>query len=312
LILGKIIGVFALVFVGFGANKIGWLPLDSGKYISKIVINIAAPCVVVSAMCEQSPDASTPRTFLLISGLGIAQYVIVALLAILICKLMKIPEADKGIYKNFIIFTNNGFMGFPITLVLFGTAGMFYMVVLNCLFNVALFTLGIFNLRSKREPGHSRMDSVKQSLKEILNPLTVSFVVGFLILFLHIPVHVEVKAILDAIGSMMTPLSMMVVGLQLAESRPREIIGNYKLVIMSALRLVVIPGFFFLLLLPFGFDRLLSGTLLLNVLLPCAAMVVVLAEEYGRNAKLAAEGVFLSTLLSMITLPIASILFTML
>jgi predicted permease len=122
--------------------------------------------------------------------------------------------------------------------------------------------------------------------------------------------------VLDAVGSMMAPLAMMVIGLQLTSSKPRAVMTNHKLIIMCAIRLLVIPGLLFFMLLPFYHYRLITGIeigiVTLSAMLPCATVSAVLAEEYGRNARLAAEGIFLSTLFSMLTIPVGGIFLSML
>jgi predicted permease len=125
-----------------------------------------------------------------------------------------------------------------------------------------------------------------------------------------------VTDVLDSVGTMMAPLSMMVIGLQLTESKLGKVMLNRRFIAVALIRLAGLGGICFLALLPFYLNGLLSpllvGVLTLNVLLPCATVPVMFAEEYGGNVKTAAEGTFLSTLFSIITIPIASVLLGML
>jgi predicted permease len=309
LVLGRIIGIFAIVFLGFGANKIGWIPLDASKYISKIVINIAAPCVVISTISEQVFTLGSLKTLGIICLLYFGQYIFQFIISIISVRLLKVPKRERGVFSNLYLFTNNGFMGFPVTYAIFGAPGMFYMVIINILMPFFMYTHGVFNLM--KDVSHASMahghEKVHLHPKEILTPPVIASLIGLVIYFFHIPIHAQIRDLLDVIGAMMTPLSMIVIGLQLTESSPRRVMLNYKLIAMMLTRLLIMPVCFIGVALLFGFDPLLFGVLTLNIMLPSAALPVSLAEEYGADATLAAEGTFLTTLFSMATIPVAGI-----
>jgi predicted permease len=339
------------MFIGFGANKIGWIPAEAGRYLSRIVLNIAAPCVVVSVMSSQKLAEGGLQSILLLLGIGAVQYIAVMALSFPLARLMRPPVEDRGIYRNFFTFTNNGFMGLPVTLAIFGHMGMFYMVILNCLFNIFIFTLGVWNVKrgvsykngvgagagagagagsgdvadagagsrgggAGGRGGGAGAASLVGMLKEVINPVIISLFIGFFLLLMQIQLPQPVTDVLDSVGAMMAPLSMMVIGLQLTESRIGEVIRNGRLIAMSLIRVVGLGAVCFAALAPFyqaGYiPSILVGILTLNLLLPCAAVPVMFADEYGGNTKIAAEGTFLSTLFSIITIPIAGVLLSML
>jgi predicted permease len=131
---------------------------------------------------------------------------------------------------------------------------------------------------------------------------------------IHLPQ--TVTEVLDSIGSMMAPLSMIVIGVQLTESKISDVIRNGRLIAMSMIRLAGLGALCFAALIPLYLNGVISPMLTsiitLNVLFPCAAVPVMFAEEYGGNVKTAAEGTFLSTLFSIVTIPIAGVLLSML
>jgi predicted permease len=314
MVIGRILGIFCIIFIGFGANKIGWLPVDAGRYLARIVINIAAPCVVVSAMSAQDLTGDGLRTLLLLLGIGAVQYAVVIALSFPIARLLRPPREDRGIYRNFFVFSNNGFMGFPTSLAIFGQLGMFYMVILNCLISIFIFTFGIWNVRVS--VAQRKAHSAKTMLKDVINPAIIALFIGFFLLLMQIKIPETVNSVLESIGTMMAPLSMMVIGIQLTESKIRKVIMNRRLIAMALIRLIGLGGICFLALLPLYLNGIISpvltGVLTLNVLLPCATVPVMFVQEYGGNVKTAAEGTFLSTLFSMITIPISGVLLSML
>lgn len=313
-VLGKVVGVFIMVLIGYGANKIGWLPVDCSKYLSKIVINIAAPSVVIYSMSQQQLNNETLSVMLILFGLTFILYMFSWLFSFLILKILKIQGDQRGVYKNFLIFTNNAFMGFPVAYALFGSTGMFYMVLANVVFPLLIYTLGVHNLQSHnnettaKEGG--RLEVIKERVKSMINAPIISTFIGLAVFLLQIPIPVVIGDVLDAVGATMAPLCMIVIGLQLTESKPSQVMTNHKLIIVCFLRLLVIPGIMFLVMLPFGIDPLVICIITLIAMLPCSAVCVALAEEYDNNPKLAAEGTFLTTLFSVITIPIIGVLLT--
>jgi predicted permease len=333
MVIGKILGIFCIILISIGANKLGWIPVEAGRYLARIVLNIAAPCVVVSALCSQELTERSFHSVLLLLGVGAAQYAIVFALSFPLTRLLRPPKEDRGIYRNFLAFSNNGFMGFPVTLAVFGSLGMFYMVVLNCLLNVFMFTAGIWNVKryvkNTGEEGDGaegsgltardravRPGAVRGMLKDLINPVNIALCIGFFLFFMQIRLPDAATYTLDLLGAMMAPLSMVVIGLQLTESKLSEVIMNRRLIAMTLMRLIGLGGLGFVLLAPLYFNGLISsilvGILTLNLLFPCAAVPVMFAEEYGGNAKIAAEGTFLSTLFSIVTIPIFGALLSML
>ena len=311
MIFAKVVSVFFLVLLGFFCNRIGWLPIETSKYISKIVVNVAAPCVILGSFSQQNIGGEDTRIVLLLFGVGIIQYFFAFLISIPTATLLSKEKEDRGIYRNFFVMTNNAFMGFPITIAIFGQQGLFYMVIMNGLLTISLFSLGIYNTKLYRGGKSEKKDGALAVIKRTINPPNVAVVVGLVVMFLQINLGEVIQGTLATIGGMMSPLAMMIVGVQLSQSKPRELFLNKRLIIMSALRLVVIPVIFLMFMLPFYFNGIFTGlfvgVLTLNLLLPPATLIVVFAEEYNSNTKLSAEGVFLATLLSMITLPIASV-----
>ncbi|MDR0519816.1 MAG: AEC family transporter [Clostridiales Family XIII bacterium] len=321
MVIGRILGIFCIIFIGFGANKIGWLPAEAARYLSRIIINIAAPCMVVSVMSSQDLTGGKLHEILLLLGIGALQYTIVILLSFPLARLLRPPKEDRGIFRNFLTFTNNGFMGLPVGLAIFGGLGMFYMVIINCVVQVFIFTFGIWNVKNGMKHGGAGTDSApphgpKEMLKDMINPAILALLVGFALLIFQIKLPGAVTDVLDSVGAMMAPLSMMVIGIQLTESKLSAVVADRRLIAMAAIRLIGLGGICFLLLLPLYMNGVLSsmliGALLLNILLPCATVPVMFAEEYGGNVKLAAEGTFLTTLFSIITIPVVGVLLEML
>jgi predicted permease len=313
-VFSRVAGVFAMVLIGFIANKAGWLPSESGKYLSKIVVNIAAPCAVLHSMCTQRMSVGAVEFVLEIIALSFGIYILEWLVSLPAVALLSANKADRGVYRSFVLFSNNGFMGFPVVLAVFGTTGLFYIVVSNMAAIVLNYTLCVAMIK-KDAAAISHSEPVKETLKGRLKsvfdiPLDAALVSLALFLF-QVPVPEGLLDIFSSVGSMMAPLSMIIIGIQLAQSSLRDIALNPRLIAVAALRLVIMPFLIYFALELLDIDSLVRCVLILSFAMPGAALPVVFAQEYGANAKLAAEGAFLSTMFSMASLPVACILLTL-
>jgi predicted permease len=343
----KIIGIFAIVLVGFLACKVGWLPVKSSAYLSKIVLFIASPCVLFLAIARQEYSAETIHTMLLLMAVALVLYPLSYAIGFLFCRIFRVPRADSGLYVNFCATPNNGFLGIPVALAVFGQPILFMTAILNMIQAFFLYSYGAYLLRvrsgiipsaggstdsgkSERERAGSGDGSgpsadtaapaapgiragVKQLLRDFFCAPVIACLAGVVFFLLKIPVPGAVADVLEMVGATMTPLCMIFIGIQLTESNPRALFANHKLIAVSVFRLALIPALFFVMLLPLYLGglpirvgKLFMCAIAINFMTPIGAAVPPLAEIYGGDVKLASEGVFLSTLISMFTIPVIS------
>ena len=306
-IFAKILSVFGITFVGFGANKIKWLPLDSAKYLSVLLVNIASPCLVISSMSQQEMTgaaiSSVKQTVLFM----LLALMTATLISIFTVKLMKVPFQDRGIYRAVLVLTNNGFMGYPLSLAVFGEKGLFLMIVANAVFTIYLYSAGVILMTYDK--GGKR--DIAGTMKSILSIPVISSIVGLLIFVFSIPMPSILISFFDSVGGMTIPLSMLIIGIQLAESKVREVLTNRHLFATIILRLIVFPAVLFGLFMWAPFDPFVFCIIIFAMTMPSAAVVPVLAEIYQMNARLAAQAVFITTMFSLITIPISGILLTL-
>jgi predicted permease len=207
------------------------------------------------------------------------------------------------------MLTNNGFLGIPVASIIFSTTGVFYLVIGNIVMNFFIYSFSILNIihSNPQSKSKSAKPKVRDILKELFNLPMVSSLLGLCIFLIQIPLPKDLFFLLDTLGAMMAPLAMMVIGIQLLNSNLKKLVINHKLILMSAFRLLIIPGTIFAILFVFYsfglIDRLQVSIVTLNWAFPCAAMGVILAEQYNSDVLFASEGTFLSTFFSIFTLP---------
>ncbi len=303
----KILSIFSIVLIGFVANKLNWLPYESGKYISKILLNISTPCLIWYSMSHQkmSEDTFSPMieilmwTFIVLAACSI--------ISIPIVKAMHVPKGDRGIYRLLIICTNSGFIGFPLAQAVFGNEGLFLMIIANAAFGIFVFSAGVFLLlyESGRD---TKLFNV--FVKSMISVPMIAAVSGLIIFLFNVTFPEPAEYMLSTVGGMTTPLSMLLIGIQLPGIKVKQMIMDIPLLLSAVMRVAIVPAALFVVLLNFHLTPLVLCIVVFLMAMPSAAIVVILSEEYNLNTRLASQGVLLTTFFSLGTLPITSMLLT--
>ena len=304
LVLRKILSMFLIIFVGAFAYKIKWFNDETEKHLTTLMINLACPCLVFYSMVTQERSAAmmgkATQSLVLMTAVLLGTSVI----SIFVVKLLKAPRTDRGIYRMMIPFTNCGFMGYPLALAVFGEEGLFLEIIANMMFNVVIFSAGALLLIYDMEEKWS----VKETIKKVFSIPLVSCTIGLFMYFLGVTFPPLVEDTLKYVGDMTAPLAMLVVGIQLCQSSVTRIVKNRRLLIMTVIRLIAVPGVLFATLWWLPVDPLVFCVVVFAMCMPAAAYISVLAVRYNSNKILAAEGIFLSTMFSLITIPIFGML----
>lgn len=298
-VLNQVLVLFILLMIGFILKKINIMTDELGKGLTTIIIYVTLPALIVTSMnYEFSQDMLNNSIKLL--GIGVILYSFMIIVGIVFVKLLKIQEPQRGIYLFLIIFSNVGFMGYPVAEVVFGKIGVFYAAIYNLMFNILLWTLGVILVN----PEHEK----KINLKTLINPGTVSIVLGFSLFIFSIELPEPIYISLSKLGDSTTPMAILVVGSMLGDAKFKEIFINTKLILSSVVRLIIIPGIILIALLKLNLPPIVKGIPIIISSMPAAANAAIFARRYDSDYRLASQGVFLSTLLSIGTIPLIILL----
>lgn len=300
----KILSVFSILLIGYGANKLKWLPIESTKYLSLLLINITSPCLVIYSMSRQELSRETVSSVAQTAGLMLLALLIFTALSAAAVRIMKTPAEDRGVYRALLVLTNSGFMGFPLSLAVFGEKGLFLIIIANSVFMLYTFTAGILILIS----GRDEKLTVKEAFQSIVSVPVVSTVIGLAVFISGIRLPELLVDFLDTVGAITIPLSMIIIGIQLAESKAGEVLKNRHIFETLILKLVVLPAILLGMFLWLPVYPLVLCVVIFAMAMPSAAVIPVLAEIYGMNAKLAAQSVFVNTMFSLISLPVYALI----
>ena len=298
-VISSIVTLFILIGVGFIAFRAGYISRSGASGLSSLLVNVTIPCLIIESMQITLSDSLIHSIELLVL-IEVIVYVVSFCAAVIVPLLLSKSLFETGVLRFMLIFSNLGFMGYPISSAIFGDSSVFYVTVINLPFGLLVFTLGIFLLR----PDYAKHPDIRK----ILSPGLIASLIGLILLFGGISIPSPLIESISLLGSITTPLAMIVIGALLAPLPIGEMVSDIRIWIISVFRLLVIPVTVFFIISPFVSDPLLIGIPVLLAAMPVAANTVLLSEEYGVNAELASKGVFISTLLSLFTIPLIGIL----
>lgn len=297
----KVLMIFLMVGVGFAANRTGVLPKESNKYLVDLLLVITTPCMVLGSIAENRLSDDVIWTTLQVVIGSFVFFAVVWVLACFVVRLMRYePAEDRGVMICIICGINTGFMGFPVTKAIFGSEFLFYMVMENIVLGVYLYSISIIQLN---QGSYSRVDW-KVVLASLCNMCMLASLIGVILMILDIRLPAFALDFFNTVGNATVPVSMIVVGVQLGTASIRKMLKNYKLMIASLVNVVVVPVLTFLAVnwLPITWKA--KVILILAAAFPCAVVLTAMAIRERKNATLMAEGVALTTLLSVVTLPV--------
>ena len=304
LIFSKVLVVFIYIGVGFIANRLKVLPEESVKHFISLVMGITVPCLVISSITGQDINGDMYRNTILTLVLTTVVLIVTAVVTTFVSDRI-FPwkdQQDRNVLAAAMTGCNAGFMGLPIASAVFGELVFYYLVIQNIANNLYLFVMSLAQLHHRESEKSSK--SLSEKLKPLVNPTSVATIVSLIMLFAGIHLPEYAMDIVTTLGDITIPLSMILVGVQLGGADFKKLIADKALLITSVMKLIAVPALALLILTPMPADPVVKLTVLLGMCFPSAVIGVAVAAQENKNYQLMAEAVAITTLLSVITLPV--------
>lgn len=299
--------MFLMMAVGYLCYKKQILTEEVSKKVSAIVVNVANPCMILSsALTDQQMRGKELLQTLAIVAL---MYVFLLVVAQLLPKILRIRKESRGAYAAMTVFANIGFMGFPVLAAMYGNGALLYGAVFQIPFNILIYTYGVAVLTRRPDAGgKAELDRI-EILKKIFNIGVIACIAAMLIYFLRIPIPSFLQAFITNLGNLTAPLSMMIIGASLAQMPLKELFLDKKLLLFSMVKLLILPAVWMLMVNRVAEQEILRGVCLVMMATPAGSMTAMLAQQYGGDYETASRGVALTTVLSVITMPVLAAFF---
>lgn len=305
-IISSVLGIFMMISIGYFLTNKRWLNDEINKNISRIIINISLPSLMISNISTRfnRQELIMSSTGILFTFLGIlASY----LLALLISNLLRISDNKKGIFCVMFTFSNTIFIGMPVNLALYGEGSIIY-VLLYYLANTILFwTIGVYKLRASKENLKNDKNNL-DIVKKIFTPPLMGFIVGILIVMLDIRLPNFLLDTLKDIGGLTTPLSMFFTGSVIKSLNIKNIKMDINSYIILLGKFIITPLIIYLILTLTDFPVLLKKVFIIEASMPILTQAIIVSKFYNVETEYITIMVTLTTLISLLLLPVYSIL----
>ena len=288
--------LFVYMMIGYVACKKEYFDQEFGKKLSWLVVNVANPMLAISAVVNNEEQIAK-KDFYVTVLLAICFYAFFLILAQILPRLIGVQKSDIGVYKMMTTFNNIGFMGFPVIAAAYGNGALIYAVPFSIMFNILCYTWGIQTLCGGGEKGN---------WKRIINIGTISGIISIVLFFMQIPVPKMICSLSAGLSNLTGPFSMLVIGISIAAMELKDLFTDVKLLKFALIKLLAVPVAAMLLVCQVIDNRLICEVFLVMMATPAASMCAMLSQQYGGDYELAAKGVALTTILSVVTMPIVS------
>ncbi|MEG1862020.1 MAG: AEC family transporter [Oscillospiraceae bacterium] len=294
-IINQMIVLFLMMGTGYICGKIGYIDDGFSKKMTNLILMVTTPAMILASV--SAGDTSYPKsTAFYVLGIAVATYLLLPILGVILAKVLMVPKEDFKLYVFMTIFSNIGFMGYPVVKTIFGSGAVFLASLFNMVFSIVLYSLGVW-LMDKSGTG-------KFNIKNIISPAMISSVVALIIFVTEWKMPSVLASTFEAIGSMTSPSAMLLIGASLSTMKAKEILGEVRLYPFTVIKQILIPFAVFYLMGFFIADPTILGITTIVIAMPVGTIAVMFSNQYEGNVKLAAKGIFITTICSFVTIPL--------
>ena len=220
-----------------------------------------------------------------------------------IAKLIKLPKTKQYLTVFMLLFGNTGFIGIPVIKALYGTDAVFYAAIVELINDILIFTVGILLIQL------SAGANLKVGFKQFINPGLIGVIIGLVLFLLNIQLPNLIGGSIEMIGNATTPLTMFCIGFQIGGLKFKEIAGDFQVYAICFVKLLIVPVLTLLVVKLWAGDfSMLEKVLIIGFAMPVGAVASIFSQQYKGEAAFATKSVLLSTVLSLITIPIFAII----
>ncbi len=289
----QIVILFIMIMVGYICTKRGILSPNTIKELSKFIIYVVTPCIIVESFHRPFDRAMLHKIEITLAAAAGAHLLNIILSRIFIRDKV---HSRRVVYQFATVFSNCGFMGLPLQHAILGADGVFYGAIFIAVFNVVTWTYGFALMGDQGQKIELR--------KILLNPGVLGVAAGFIIFVTSFKIPYVLLVPIKSFAALNTPLPMVVVGYYLSQIATLKVLKDKNLVITTVLKLIVSPLLTLLVLWGLGIKGLLLTSIIISASAPTAANTVIFSVLFNRDTKLAVTLVSTSVLISLFTMPV--------
>ncbi|OOB78327.1 MAG: hypothetical protein BEN18_07925 [Epulopiscium sp. Nuni2H_MBin001] len=289
--------MFLLILIGFMLRKTGKFTDAGKKTVVDLILYVIIPANIIKSFSAEIGDDATFFVTIILVG------IFSNLLQIVIAKFVyrKLPEDIRSIYRYSTIVPNSGFIGIPLAESVFGIIGLTYASISLIPNRFVVWTGGVTCFSTELD--------YKKMIKETLtHPCIIATFIGIFIMFAKITLPEPILQTITTCSNACTSLTMIYVGTILGDINFKESLFSKSIFNFCIMRLIIIPAIIYMVCTAFSMEPLITGVSVILCATPAGSTTSIMASKYGANEKVATKIVILSTALSLITIPLWSII----
>ena len=291
-VINQVLILFLIIGVGYYGRKRNIINGEINKGLNKILLELTLPMMIVSSFDY------TFSSEIMINIVKIFIYSLVIHIFLIIISILPYIKFDKDkrdILRFITIFSNCGFMGYPVLGSIYGKIGILYASIFNIPSNIFMWSFGVM-LFSKNKKS--------KGLKNILlNPGILAVFIGVFLFIFSIKLPKPIYSTLKSVGDVTTPLSMIIIGAMIGDISFKKVFKEISIYYASFIRLVLVPLTIYFILNMLDVDFMVRNVVVIVEAMPAAALSAIFAQAYNKKHEFASQAVFITTLLSVITIP---------
>lgn len=300
-VLEQMIIILILILTGMFLYRKKMLSETTSGQISGLIVNVTNPALLI---CSAFDDSSKLSLHELLVGLCVflLSYAVLILFAYLIPLILRIPEHARYSYRMLTVFGNVGFIGIPLASAVLGPGSLIFVSLSNLIYNVLLYTYGMGVLKKA-----AKSDGSENFLHKLINAGTISALLTIVFYLADFNIPTIISSSLTYAGRTTTFLSMLVLGVSVAQMAPKDIFTHPKLYAFTIIRQIILPIGFTLLLNLFIKEALIVNTAALMLSVPAGNMPLMLSKQLHIDESTISQGIILTTVLSLVTIPVVTL-----
>lgn len=309
-VIQQMIIIFILIGIGVLLYKKEMLSEMTSGQISGLIVNLTNPALLISSALQEGPKASMQELGTALC-VDLAIYSILIAAGLLIPRILRVPDGYHYSYQMLTVFGNVGFIGIPLATAVLGAECLIFVSIYNLLYNVFIYTFGISLLhRAAARQASARQEqgiAAENRWKKLVNIGTISAVATIVIYLGDFRAPAVLSSTLTYIGQSTTLLSMLVLGVSVAQMTIKDIFAHPKLYGFVLLRQILLPVGCIMLLRLFLDNRMLLHTTVLMLAVPAGNMPLMLSKQLQIDTDTISQGIILTTILGLVTIPVVSL-----
>jgi malate permease and related proteins len=298
----SVLSIMLMISIGYILSKKGWFNEEASKLFSKVVVNISLPALMISNFMTTFTKESLSH-----AGIGIlipfAAIILSYIISVAISNILKIRPERKGTFQCMMFLSNTIFIGLPVNLALFGDSSVPYVLYFYLANSTMFWTLGVYVIRKDGGETSERIFSI-ETLKKIFTPPLMGFLAAIVLILLGIKLP---RFILDSckyIGNLTTPLSMFFIGIVIYGINLKNIKFDRDMFWVFVGRFLIGPLTAYLFCVIFSAPKLMTNVFVIQASLPVMANTAIVTKQYNADYEYAAVMVALTTIASLLFIPI--------